>query len=1163
MTSNVAAGKSLLYYKETDFVGAPDSIDHGGTGVIAASTSNWNYLSVAMTTMYSYAWSKVDTADASLSYLNHIEEVCSAQFADLQQLYPAQDQFPLQYLGIDPDAAVLVWLDIDAAQTAPNAVASSALVGGSSQSVTTLSLPGRPAALGFVAPTNGSSVVASCRYGDYDATTGTVAWTGTGTLVVEYQNNAVTLINAGGFPANWVFSDPVLKGDGTWHTTLGGGTPATDTISSLTSDKTVIANNGTDTATLTATVTDGAGQPVAGVTVNWTTSQGNLGASASQTGANGQAITTLTDTGGTGIATVTASITGSLRSVDITLSSQSAGLTLYQTISYGGNSEPLAIENSEQLRNAVSQWAWQSVRLNGEHLFGHTLIADRTAFDFRTYRDSYDVSDNADLTAWYPQLLSSPAVQGTALGGDDVVVRVLLFPADRSQSVVATATQSWPKVTETASVSNGLQTVEGVLVILNKKQGLTTVSLNVGSLDTTTGLVTWQFTSSLTASWNEDKQVPEVRLGADAPSDWTLYPPQATDKTGEYKSILALSASAVTPVIDSLQRDKTSILNNGTDYATLTAVVKDSVTGTVLSGVQVSWTKTLGTLSETTTTTDANGKTSVTLSDTGDTGSSTVTASITGSSQSVDVLITAVAAGAMLYQSMNYGGTSETLATGSSEMLRSPLYQWSWQSVKPGSSHLFGHTLTGDITAFDFRTYRDSYDVTDNPDLTANYPVVAGAAVQGTSLGSDDVVVRVTLVPSDRSQSVVAVAQQSYPGSIVAEYLASVTDGVLTQAGVLVVMNKNQGLRTFPLKVGALDTTTGLVSWQTTTSLIATWNGTSQLPEVILGSDAPADWKLLPPQATDKAGEYKSILALSASAVEPVIDSLTSDKASITNDGTDYATLTAVVKDSVTGTVLSGVQVTWATTLGTLSATTSTTDANGNTSVTLSDTGDTGTANVTATITNSGSSKTIGVNITQAAKAYFITNAPALETLYADSNYRTSNKVVIYGPSGASYEVLCDGSAYFTANDSNKLSDYLPESGYIELDIQDNKVEIVNVSAFSTFGKITGHVQFTEFPFTQPELRAVANSGAPADGISRNSVYYDSNIDTSGSITVTLSGSAVFADTRLQEKVIILPVTGPDDTTFDIINTVPEMVTITCSASTPGTISCQSLFVRL
>jgi len=80
-------------------------------------------------------------------------------------------------------------------------------------------------------------------------------------------------------------------------------------VSSLTSDKGSIVNDGTDAATLTATVHDGSGNGVSGVTVNWSTTTGNLSAASSVTDSSGQATTRLTDTGDTGTATVTASLT--------------------------------------------------------------------------------------------------------------------------------------------------------------------------------------------------------------------------------------------------------------------------------------------------------------------------------------------------------------------------------------------------------------------------------------------------------------------------------------------------------------------------------------------------------------------------------------------------------------------------------------------------------------------------------------------------------------------------------------------------------------------------------------------------------------------------------------------------------------------------------------
>ncbi|MEZ2602865.1 Ig-like domain-containing protein [Kluyvera intermedia] len=91
-----------------------------------------------------------------------------------------------------------------------------------------------------------------------------------------------------------------------------------------------------------------------------------------------------------------------------------------------------------------------------------------------------------------------------------------------------------------------------------------------------------------------------------------------------------------------------------------------------------------------------------------------------------------------------------------------------------------------------------------------------------------------------------------------------------------------------------------------------------------------------------------------------IISSLTSDKDSIVNDGTDIATLTATVIDSATGSIVSGAAVSWSTDSGTVTPATSATGENGLTTTQLSDTGDTGTATVTAAL-SSGEEKTYSV----------------------------------------------------------------------------------------------------------------------------------------------------------------------------------------------------------
>lgn len=214
-----------------------------------------------------------------------------------------------------------------------------------------------------------------------------------------------------------------------------------------------------------------------------------------------------------------------------------------------------------------------------------------------------------------------------------------------------------------------------------------------------------------------------------------------------------------------------------------------------------------------------------------------------------------------LYSSANYQGDSTQLATGESILLRSPLWQWNWQSARLNGNYLFSHTLLANPDTFDFRTYADSYDTADIADLSTLYPIVTHAAVEGTALNEDEIAIRVVLLPDNTSQAVVAVTLQTMPSGAPLNHLASVGNGLLSVPGVLAVINKKHAPVTLPLQVGKLDTTTGLVTWQVTTTLIAGWNDKNQLPELAFGVDAPDDWVLYPARATGKAGEYRTVFS--------------------------------------------------------------------------------------------------------------------------------------------------------------------------------------------------------------------------------------------------------------------------------------------------------------
>lgn len=326
MSLKSEASGSLRFYTGINYSSTSLSVAHGATGTLATSSDNWTYRSVAMSGMHAFCWSEVNTADTSLNYQNHTESLITADIADLATRY-ADSAFPLAYLGVDPEVATPVWLDMSAVTGDMNALASTSVVGGSTTSITTLSLPGLEGVAGFIGLTAGSSVVATCSYGTYNTATGQVVWSGlnAGTFVLEYTGGAVTILSATGFPEGWSFAAPTVQADGSWKITVEGGAASGNVISNLVSDKSSISNDGQSTALLTATATDSSGLPVASVAVNWSAVSGDLSAASSVTDASGQATVALTDTGDTGASVVSATLgNGSTKSISVTLTDGSA-----------------------------------------------------------------------------------------------------------------------------------------------------------------------------------------------------------------------------------------------------------------------------------------------------------------------------------------------------------------------------------------------------------------------------------------------------------------------------------------------------------------------------------------------------------------------------------------------------------------------------------------------------------------------------------------------------------------------------------------------------------------------------------------------------------------------------------------------------------------------
>ena len=482
------ADSSLIYYGGKNYADGQTghvSVQHGGYGEIASSSGHWTYQSVAMSSMQSLVLSHVDTAAPSTNYLSHKEEIISANIPDLTALYMSA-QFPLNFLGIDPLIAAIVWLDIPADLIGDNAMAASSLVGGSTTTINTLSLPGRPGVVGAIATTQSSSVVANCQYGQYDSTTGLVTWTGGGNLVLQYLNGVVTLLSSDGFPTNWTFGAPTRQADGSWSISLNAG-----------------------------------------------------------------------DATNRGI--------------------------LYSQQNYSGSA--LNVSPHQQVNiNTGAGWSWLSARL-------YTMpVLLYSSFDPANISWNYQSSQLLRLTSDTPDFRTiftgAFPVDLLSLDNTDVQISVRLNTTASNNAVLVSAL-NWPVSFSAAT----LQHATGLLA-LTQASGSETVTLHWGSLN---GDGTANLTSSGTVTVTTNQGMPIIVPGAGIPSDWVFAPPvQQAD--GSWLCELTDQALPATVIVTSLTSNKTTLIANGSDRATLTATVVDTAGLYPVAAIPLEWITDLGNL---------------------------------------------------------------------------------------------------------------------------------------------------------------------------------------------------------------------------------------------------------------------------------------------------------------------------------------------------------------------------------------------------------------------------------------------------------------------------------------------------------------------------------------------------------------------------------------
>ncbi|MEA5101172.1 Ig-like domain-containing protein [Pantoea sp. S18] len=367
----------------------------------------------------------------------------------------------------------------------------------------------------------------------------------------------------------------------------------------LTVNKNSAIADGSDGITYKANVKDANGNPLAGQTVNWQTTLGDLSATSSITDANGQATINLTSLQAAQ-AQVSASLTGK-PAVNAPLVSFIADATSGAI----GQSDLTANKNSAVADGSDGITYTAIVKdANGNPLAGQTVNWQTTLGDLSAASSVTDVNGRAIVIL--TSLQAEQAQVSAGLTGQPAVNAPLVsFIADAASAQIGSGDLT---VDKTVIVGNNVDAATFTAVVKDAKGnpvanhsvswGSDRGNLNAASTSTNNkGETTVRLTGTLAGI---------AQVTASVNGNAAVNAPQVT--------VTADSSSAQIGSGD-LIADKTSALANGTEAVTYTATVKDA-SGNLVSGLAISWGTDLGNLGAPTSTTGTDGKATITLTST-------------------------------------------------------------------------------------------------------------------------------------------------------------------------------------------------------------------------------------------------------------------------------------------------------------------------------------------------------------------------------------------------------------------------------------------------------------------------------------------------------------------------------------------------------------------
>ncbi len=689
---------------------------------------------------------------------------------------------------------------------------------------------------------------------------------------------------------------------------------STAQMSAVSSDKTQALANGTDIITLSTTLTDAKGNPLANTDINW-----------SSTPAGGTLSASSTKTNTLGVATVT------LSSADV--------IAFKVTASVGG-----ATETSASL-SFIADTVTAKLA---------TLVADKTA-SVVAGKDTVNLSATVLDASNHPVQgvtvsWSSDNASGTftPVSGvtDAAGVATAAFKETHAQTTVVTASITGSSLTQSLDVIADSSTATFSSVVSNKSQAL------ASGTDTVTWTATVQDANQnpindLAVNWSSDNAnvtpvsattktnasgVTTVTATSLKTADVIITAGLTTPAVSKSASKVSYIADVSTAQMSTVATDKTQVLANGSDIATLTTTVTDA-NGNLLSGADISWSvnPSTGTLSAATTKTDAQGIATVTLNSL-ILGNSTVTASVNSKTATSPTIAFVADSTTAIVTTLTGDKTAGVIAGIDTVTLQA--------TVLDATNHPVPNltvTWSSDNTAGVLTPVQAVTDVNGEASATLTSTLAQNTVVTA-SAGSSQKTLAVDII-ADASTAQVTIAADKTQAP------ANGTDAITWTATVKDANSNPVNAVSVDWSGNNANVTLANSNTQTTVAGTTTVTGTS----VKAGTEIVTA-TLTQQQRTASAAEVSFVADLSTAG----ITTLTTDRPLVSTNGIDMASFTATVKDAL-GNPVTNETVNWSTTRNTLAQSTSVTDASGVTKMTISGTDD-GVATVTASYGQSSKS---------------------------------------------------------------------------------------------------------------------------------------------------------------------------------------------------------------